>query len=156
MVEMALILPFLLMFVLGVVETGYYVYIYSALENSTRRASERASKVPPLDPRNPNAPSDQCAQFAELDAIKGVFLGRLQPSNITFFFPPVVEPDGTSRPGQRQVGDQIEVAINYRGTFLTPFGERMFGDFLQFQFRSRRTITSIAAPRGFNYDCSKQ
>lgn len=157
MVEMALILPFMLMFVLGVIETGYYIYINAELENATRRASERASKTPPLLATNPNDPNDKCAQFAELDAIKGVYLSNLQPSNITFVFPPIVESNGTSRPGERSVGDQIEVAIDYRGSFLTPFGERMFGDSLHFQFRSRRTITSLSAPRGFNdNDCSAQ
>ena len=54
MVEMALILPFLLMVVLGVIELSYYIYTYSELENGTRRASERASKTPPLRATNPN------------------------------------------------------------------------------------------------------
>ncbi len=156
MVEMALVLPFLLFVVLGIIEIAYYIYTYTELENATRRASERASKTPPLDASNANASSDKCTQLAELDAIRGVYLSKLKPSNIIFFFPTVTESDGTTRPGKRQVGDQIEVAINYRGAFLTPIGSRTFGNFLQFTFRSRRTITSISVPRGFNDDCSRQ
>ncbi len=48
MVEMALVLPFLLFIVLGIIEIAYYIYTYTELENATRRASERASKTPPL------------------------------------------------------------------------------------------------------------
>jgi Flp pilus assembly protein TadG len=156
MVEMALVLPFLLFIVLGTIEVGYYIYMYSELENATRRASERASKTPPRYVTNPNDPNDKCTHLAEYDAIQGVFLSDLGPKNITFYYPPVVEADGTSRQAIRQVGDQIEVALNYSGPMLTPIGERIFGDVLQFQFRSRRTITSIQPPRGFNADCSPQ
>lgn len=145
MVEMALVLPFLVLILLGIGEGGYYVYTYSELENATRRASERASKTPPLSPADPNASSDKCMKLAEAAAIDGVFLSDLQASNITFAYP-----DG----GERVRGDQIEVTVKYTGNFLTPVGSRLFSDKITFDFVSRRTITDIDAPRGFKPDCS--
>ncbi len=145
MVEMSLVLPFLLLITMGIMEFGYYIYIYSELENATRRASERASKTPPLDPANPNDPNDKCAQLAEIDAVSGTFLSGLQASNITFAYP---------NGGQRAAGSQIEVTINYTGKYLTPIGRRMFGDTFTFNFTSRRTITDTDPPVGFKDDCS--
>lgn len=142
LVEMALVLPFLLLITLGIIELGYYVYTYSELENATRRASERASKTPPF---NPNDPNDRCMQLIKTDAINGVTLSNLTSQNITFNFV-----DG----GQRKIGDQIQVSISYTGQFLTPVGRQFFGDTLSFSFTSRRTITSIDPPRGYNPDCS--
>jgi Flp pilus assembly protein TadG len=145
MVEMALVLPFLLLVTLGIIELGYYVYTYSELENATRRASERASKTPPLSPDNPNDSNDRCTQLIKTDAINGVTLSDLQNDDITLAFV------GT---GGRNIGDQIEVSINYTSQFLTPIGRQFFGNTLNFSFTTRRTITSIDPPRGYNTDCS--
>ena len=147
MVEMALVLPFLLLVTLGIVELSYYIYCYSELENATRRASERASKTPPLSVANPNASTDKCAALAEADAINGVFISNLTASNISFAFP-----NGS----QRQIGDQVEVTITYNGQFLTPIGRSLFGNLFNFSFTSRRTITDTDPPRGYNDDCTPQ
>lgn len=144
LVEMALVLPFLVLIVLGTIEFGYYIYTYSELENATRRAAERASKTPPRFENDPNNSSDQCVMLIKDDAINGVFLSRLQRQHITLRY----VDDST-----RTVGTQIEATIQYTGQFLTPVGH-MLGNTFTFQFTSRRTITSTAPPRGFNEDCS--
>ncbi len=144
LVEMALVLPFLALIVLGTIEFGYYVYTYSELENATRRASERASKTPPRFENDPNSSSDQCVLMIKDDAINGVSFSDLQRQHITLRFV-----DG----GTRKVGNQIEASTQYTGQFLTPIG-RMFGTTFTLQFTSRRTITSTSPPRGFNEDCS--
>ncbi len=141
MVEMALVLPFLVLVTLGIIELGYYVYTYSELENATRRASERVSKTPPFDPSNPN---DKCLQLAITDAINGVTLSNLTSQHFSLNFV------GTGR----QVGEQIEVTVDYTGQFLTPIGRQFLGNALSFTFTSRRTITSTDPPRGYNADCS--
>jgi Flp pilus assembly protein TadG len=142
MVEMALMLPFLVLITMGIIEMGYYIYTYSALENATRRASEYAARTPP---HSPGSASDKCAQLAEDQAIEDAFLTDLDRSDISFAF---VDSGG------RKVGDRIEVTIDYDGQFLTPIGRRFFGSVMQFEFTSRRTITSTSPPLGYKTDCS--
>ncbi len=140
MVEMAFVLPFLVLITLGIVELGYYIYTYSALENATRRGAERASRLPPNNVGNDN---DQCLRWAEDEAIEDAFLTQLNRSHITFNLP-----DG------RKVGERVEVSINYTGNFLTPIGTRFFGSTMTFQFTSRRTIVSTTPPIGYKNDCT--
>jgi hypothetical protein len=146
-VELALILPFLIMMTVGTMELGYYVYTYSELENATRRASEWASKTPPftMSPADDNS-GDKCAVLIKENATDGVTLSDLSYDDITISYP-----SGSSR----TQGHQIEVRINYQGEWLSPIGERFFGPFLTFDFTSRRTIVSTGAPPGLNPDCSK-
>ena len=141
---MALVLPFLVVVVLGIVEFGYYIYTYSELENATRRASERASKTPPLNASNAN---DACALLAKDDALNNVVLSALKREHITVSYP-----SGNAR----KVGDQVEVRVAYTGDFLTPIGQSFLGGKLKFDFVSRRTITSLDPPRGYNPDCTQQ
>lgn len=144
LVEMALVLPFLVTVFLGIVDCGYYVYTYSELENATRRASERASKTPPLNASNPNDANDKCMLLAEKEALAEIFLNDVNGSNFTFAF---------IGSGGRKVGDQVEVKLTYTGQLLTPVGSRFFKN-VNFNFTSRRTITDIDAPRDLNADCS--
>lgn len=145
-VELALMLPFFILIVIGTIEFSYYIYSYSELENATRRASERAAKTPPLDPANPNNSSDQCLALIRADARSNIFLaGQLPDNNIKVsFFPGGAE---------RMKGNQIEVTIDYQGNFLTPIGRRFFGNVFNFKFTSRRTIVDTSPPRGFDDQC---
>lgn len=142
-VEMALVLPFLVLITLGIIEFGYYVYTYSELENATRRASERASKTPPIDPNNP---ADLCLQLIKLDAMQGGVLNQLDESDIAVSFV-----GGGSNP--RTVGNQIQIDLSHDGKFLTPVGQGMFGNIMRFRFTSRRTIVSLDPPPGFDSNC---
>jgi Flp pilus assembly protein TadG len=143
-VEMALVLPFLVLVIFGIIELGYYVYIHSELENATRRASERASKTPPFVA---NDPDDQCLQLIIGEALSGVTLSNLTSQNFSVTFV-------NNMP--RSPGNEIQVDLSYTGQFLTPIGQRFFGNTLNFAFTSRRTIISITPPSGYNYDCSPQ
>lgn len=144
LVEMALVLPFLVLFTIGTVELSYYVYTYSELENAARRASEWASKTPPLDPGNPNSSTDQCLVLIKQHAIDGVFLSKLTPANISISFP---------GDGRRAIGSQIQANVTYQGQWLSPIGRRFFGNALKFQFTSIRTITDTAPPPGLDSNC---
>lgn len=145
LVEMAMVLPFLVLIVMGTIEFGNYIYTYSELENATQRASEFASKTPPLNADDPNNTNDKCVQLALADAKSDIFLSNKANVTMTFSFP-------GSTPA-RQVGKQIQVSTSYPVAFLTPIGQRLFGN-TTFQFTSRRTITSIDPPFGYNADCS--
>lgn len=165
-VELALLLPFLVLLTLGIIELGYYVYTYSELENATRRASEAAAKTPPWTAqtcddvpapgtRPAGCPSvdgaatrDECAVLIRQAAIDGGLFNKLTPSNfvVTTTYPV----DQT-----RLKGDQIQVQTTYTGQWLTPIGRRFFGSALQFSFTSRRTIVSLKPPAGLNNQCTK-
>ena len=168
-VELALILPFLVLITIGTMELGYYIYTYSELENATRRASEWASETPPwtvqtcddvmppaqapsgctLPVTTPPMKRDECAALIKQSALDGVTLSRLQAANITISYP-------TENGYQhiRKVGDQVQVRVQYQGNWLSPIGSRFFGNTLNFSMISRRTILSTKAPDGRNYDCT--
>lgn len=141
LVEMALILPFLVMFTVGTMELGYYVYTYSELENATRRASEQAAKAPPINPANPDAASDACTQLAKQYAISNSFLSDLTTSNIKIMY---VAGSAYRTPG---IG-QVQVETTYTINWLTPIGQKFFRNASNFRFTARRTITSTKAPPG--------
>ncbi|HEY0739671.1 MAG TPA: TadE family protein [Herpetosiphonaceae bacterium] len=139
-VELALILPFLIAMTVGTMEVGYYVYTYSELENATRIASERAAKTPPTTTNtSDDNSSDTCAVLIKEAATDGVTLSNLTYNDITITYP------GSST---RKIGDQIEVRIEYQGEWLSPVGKRLLGNFLTFNFASRRTIVSLNATNG--------
>ncbi len=162
-VELALILPFLVLITVGTMELGFYIYTYSELENATRRASEWASETPPWTvqtcddvlpptqaPSGCTLPSsamqrDECAALIKQSALDGVTLSSLQAANITIGYP---------MGSVRRVGDQVQVQVQYQGNWLSPIGRRFFGNALGFSFISRRTIMSTKAPDGRNYDCT--
>ncbi|HEX6288005.1 MAG TPA: TadE/TadG family type IV pilus assembly protein [Herpetosiphonaceae bacterium] len=145
-VELALLLPFLILMTIGTMEIGYYVYTYSELENATRRASEWAAKTPPftVSSSDDNA-GDKCAVLIKEHALDGVFLSDLTYNNITISYP-----SGSTR----NPGKLIQVQLTYQGEWLSPIGQRFLGEFLNFNFTARRTIVSTGAPPGLNPDCS--
>ncbi len=165
-VELALILPFLVVITLGTMELGYYIFTYSELENATRRASEAAAKTPPwteqscddvpppgtrpsnCQPKDNAEIRDECAIFIRQAAVDGVLFTRLTPTNFTLT---ITYPTGQTR----QRGDQIQVQTTYRGESLTPIGRRFFGNALNFSFTSRRTISSLRAPEGHQPWCAR-
>src|SRR3712207_3920213 len=59
MVELALLLPAFVVLIFGIIDFGWYVYHYSALENAARRGSEQAIKEPPRA-ANVNSSTDGC------------------------------------------------------------------------------------------------
>jgi Flp pilus assembly protein TadG len=143
-VEMALVLPFLVLILLGTIEFGYYIYTYSEIEYATRRASERAAKTPPIDVTDPN---DRCTALIKADALQGSVVSQLRASDIQVSFPPN---------NQREIGDQVRVDVSYDGAFLTPVGEQMLGNVMRFRFTSQRTIVSFSPPNGYTNDCEPQ
>src|SRR5438132_273097 len=88
LVELALIVPFLVAIVLGIIECSYYIYSYSALENATRRASEWAYKSPPYTASSSDDDTtDKCAVLIKLAALEGTTLNKLKMSDITISYP---------------------------------------------------------------------
>lgn len=146
MVEMALITPLIILFVLGITDGGYYVYTYSELENAARRGSEWAYKSPPTTPdQSDDNTTDKCALLIKQDVLQRVFLSDLGLDDILISYP------GTQ---QRDIGVPIEVQITYTGHWLTPLGRQVFGPDIPFSFASRRTIVNVGPPGDMNDGCS--
>lgn len=146
LVELALIVPFMIAIVLGIIECSYYIYSYSALENATRRASEWAYKSPPYTvPSSDDDTTDACAILIKQAAMESTTLIRLKVSDISINYPA----DQT-----RDIGTPIDVQVKYSTTWLTPLGRMVFGPQLNFEFTSRRTIGNTTPPTGRKEDCS--
>jgi hypothetical protein len=164
MVEMALIMPFLVLITLGIVELSYYIFTYSELENATRRSAEWASTTPPWTvqtcddvmapamrpsgcPSQPGATErDECASLIKLHGLNGMVFNRLQPNQMIIEYP-----TGSTRTR----GDLVQIRVEYEGQWLTPIGQRFFGPALKFNFIARRTIISTEPPQGYQPQCTK-
>lgn len=114
LVEMAFMLPILLVVLFGIIDMGYYIFGYATVYQSARNASEAAAQLPPFESRLANlseAGNDDCIttilNAAQEDA---VMFPDLQN------FVEIRYPDGSSR----EIGQQIEVAITYDIEPLTP------------------------------------
>jgi hypothetical protein len=162
-VEMALILPFLLLITVGTMELGYYIYTYSELENATRRAAEWASTTPPFTAqscddviapatRPSGCPSqsgaaqrDECASLIKQHALDNIFLSNLAPADMTIS---IVDN------AAREKGEIVQIATSYQGQWLSPIGRRFFGNVMRFQFTARRTIMDTSSPMGYEPNCT--
>lgn len=139
LVEMALLLPLLLMILFGIIDLSYYVYGYATIYQAARNGSEKAAELPPYEAKLGD-PTDDCTH-AILDAAeKGAvtFTDILDPmrQHIRIIYPT----------GQRELGQPIEVSIDYDIKPLTPlFRFISFGNQgnMPVHATARRTIESL-------------
>jgi Flp pilus assembly protein TadG len=138
MVEMALILPAILLLFLGIIDFGWYLYNYVSLDNAARRGAEQAAKEAPL-PANASKATDGCVQAVKAETKRNLVLIDLPDSGITLTY--VYAADGNSATvAARKLGDPVEVRVRYTGAFLTPLFRSFGQDTFTFDFRSRRSI----------------
>lgn len=126
MVEFALVVPFLITFVLGIMDFSYYVFTYSEVENAARRGSEFMSK----------AARSSCFEQARDEALRSAVLTNINRNTITF-------PSFPSPPG---IGDTVRINVAHTGTFLTPVARGFFGNTFQINITSQRTVVSVIPP----------
>lgn len=143
MVEMALILPLLLMVIFGIIDLSYYVYGYSSIYQAARNASQRAATLPPQIAEVGN-PSDICTS-AVLDAA----------ADGAVMFPDLRNYVQVSYPnGVRAISQPIQVAITYNIEPLTPLF-RMFRlgrdgtGFMTVRVTARRSIENLGENPAF-------
>jgi len=119
MVEMALILPFLLFLVFGIIDMGWYIFGYATVYQAARNGAEKAAEIPPY--ANKVSPSlnrsDLCVATiitSTLDGVPNIFFTDLASgtggSTYTISYPS----------GKRALGEPIEIAISYKLRPLTP------------------------------------
>lgn len=136
LVEMALLLPLMLVVLFGIIDFGWYIYNYATIYMATRDGAEKASQVPPVNPQNA---SDVCTYNVLLEiqnnAVLIPDLTTHNPSYVTI-----------SYPVKRALGEQVEVRVNYTVQPLTPLWNLMrFGNQgrIALNVATRRTIESL-------------
>jgi hypothetical protein len=143
LVEMALILPILLLVIFGIVDLGYYVYGYATIYQAARNGSEKASQVPPTTDNVGNT-SDPCTNAVLVAVAQGAVL-----------FPDIKNATQISYPAGnvREIGQPVQVGIVYDIEPLTPLfkfvplGNR---GVMTVRVTARRTIESLG--NNPNYD----
>jgi hypothetical protein len=164
LVEMALILPLLLVVLFGIIEFGWLIFAYSTISQATRNGAEVAAQLPPYqswidlsrNPPNdyPGLDRDSC-YFAVLQAVRddltiigaGVNNQTDVASAVTISYP---------RGGDtRNLNDRgpIEVRIEYQVNSLTPlFSLLGMPDGVMMRVTQRRSLENLGrdptSPRG--------
>lgn len=130
MVEMALLMPLLLIFLFAIIEFGYYIYGYATVYQSARNAAEVAANAPPYPAMltEEGTPTDEggddpCILAIRDAAEKGAVLFPRIRRAVRIRYPEYMRDDEGNilpRDGRRLIGHPIEVSIRYTLQPLTP------------------------------------
>jgi len=142
MVEMALLLPFLVLVVFGIIDLGYYIYGYASIYQAARNGAEKAAEIPPWPSKvaplsaTPDR-NDVCVNsiFEATQAVAGQFPDmNTNPNSIQISYPVLVN-------GQplRALKQPIEISIVYQLRPLTPLWR-----FVTFGSQGTMTIRTTA------------
>lgn len=107
LVEMALLLPVLLLMLLGLLDFGRVYYAMVAMNDAAQEGAAYAA-MHPNDPK-----------IRERATAASTGLITIQPENVTVVLPP---------PDSLQAGAPVTVIVSYDFTFYTPVAQSFFGD----------------------------
>lgn len=132
-VEMAFVMPFLLLVVFGIMEFGYVIYAYSTVSQAARNGAEAAAQVPPFetwlnyrtgppaDADYPGFRGDACVNtiMAAVESDTTLFDGGINQGRNVVDFVTIRYPNGGDT---RNLNDRgpIELTIDYPVTGITP------------------------------------
>ncbi|NJN67822.1 MAG: hypothetical protein HC884_14495 [Chloroflexaceae bacterium] len=126
LVEMALILPLLLILLFGIIDLGYYVYSYASVYQAVRRGTDTAALFPPYQSQLGSTynTDDMCVQVVVNSVKDGAVLVNFDDIainrnkfNVSYY----ENPEGASVLHRyRDLGDTVQVAITYTIEPLTP------------------------------------
>ncbi len=134
-VEMALLMPLLLMVLFGIIEFGYYIYSFAVIHQAARNGAEIASGAPPFPNRVspiriPPYVEDTCIATIVNTSLETIVLDRPDMSDpderamVQINYPAYAIDPKTKKPldplERRQIGYPIEVTVSYRIEPLTP------------------------------------
>lgn len=163
-VEMALLLPVMLIVIFGIIEFGYLIFAYSMVSQAARNGAEAAAQLPPhqtwLDLRNnppanyPGFTADACVRGI-MEAIRSdvvLFDGQANEGRRIEDYVIIRYPNG----GQtRNLNDRgpIEIEINYPVRGITPLFDMIGLDgTLNLRVVQRRSLENLGvdptSPRG--------
>lgn len=135
LVEMAFVLPILLILIFGIIDMSYYIYCYITVYQTTRDASEKASQQPPFP-----------SKISPLDRNDGCVAAIIESARPTYFDAALMDNLQIRYPTKRALGEQVEVSLNYSIQPLTPLWRFVTlgnNGTLQVRATSRRTIDNL-------------
>lgn len=154
LLELALILPLLLLLVFGIIDFSYYIYGWATTQFAVSRGAQQAATLPPATLNTSYSDTeigaDACLRLIYDRAKAGTTL--FTPANSEFAFrwlaikgtSETVKAAGSSRNTIIVPNTIVELAITHRAWPLTPLARTLFGDKeFEFQARARRTIMNI-------------
>lgn len=167
-VEMAFVLPILLIVLFGIMEFGYIIYAYSTVSQAARNGAERASQLPPFqtwiayktappsDPLYTSWRIDPCTN-AVMEAIESdttLFSGEINEGRDVSDSVFISYPEGANTRNLTDRGP-IEVRIQYTVSGITPLFQLINlngGQGITLQVTQRRSLENLGndptKPRG--------
>ena len=153
MVEMALLLPFLLFVIFGIIDMGWYIYGYSTIYQAARNGTQKASEIPPTIANV--SPALNRSDICVTNVLNATQSGAVLFPDLTSG----TNPNNTiaiSYPGSgRALGQPVQVAITYNIQPLTPLWRLVtFGTqgTMRVTTTARRSIESLGEnPNAVNY-----
>ena len=145
MVEMALLLPFILLLIFGIIDMGWYIFGYATVYQAARNGAEKAAEVPPYPSKiSPLNRGDDCVSsilFATREGTPEVmFTDIVSNTNGNSFS--ITYPNNN----KRALGEPIQINIVYNIEPLTPFWRFVtFGSqgTMRVSMATRRSIESL-------------
>src|SRR5690349_3707334 len=138
LVEMALMLPLLLMVLFGIIDMGYYIYGYSTIYMAARNGTEKAASLAPYTTQLSNW-NEGCMAAILDETKKGVVLfPDFNSGNIQVSYPT----------NKRELGQPIQVQVTYSIKPLTPlFQFVMVGNngVMPVNITARRSVENLGA-----------
>lgn len=136
-VEMALLMPVLVLVLFGIIDLSYYIYGYATVYQAARNGAEEAAQTPPYPNRlNPLDMSDPCVANIMEGLMKGTqILPDFGPNNVRISYP-LTNSEGEPL---RALGQPIEISITYQIEPLTPLWQ-----FVMFGNDGKMTVTSTS------------
>ena len=144
MVEMALLLPFIVLIIFGIIDMGWYIFGYATVYQAARNGAEKAAEIPPYPSKvSPLNRADLCVSSilsATLDGAPEVMFRDIASGTNGNTF-------ALSYPtGKRALGEPIQIDLVYNIQPLTPFWRFItFGTqgTMRVQMATRRSIESL-------------
>jgi hypothetical protein len=118
LVEMALMLPLLMLILFGIIDLGYYIYGYGTIFMAARNGTEKAAELAPYKSMiSPTLNStDPCVKAVLEEVAHGAVLFPDIVNSVQISYPDTS--GGTN--GTRALGEPIQVLITYNIKPLTP------------------------------------
>jgi Flp pilus assembly protein TadG len=159
MVEMALLLPFFLLVVFGIIDMGWYIYGYSTVYQAARNGAQKASELPPQIIRvSPSLNrTDSCVSNVLSAAQSGAVLFPDLTTSTNVNNTIAINYPATDASGNpiRALGYPVEINITYNLNPLTPLWRFItFGTqgTMRVTTTARRSIESLGEnPTAANY-----
>jgi hypothetical protein len=146
LVEMALMLPLLLLVLFGIIDLGYYIYGYGTIFMAARNGTEKAAELAPY--KSTIAPtlnsSDPCVKAVLEQVARGAVLFPDIKNNVQISYP---DASGGSN-GDRKLGKPVQVLVTYNIKPLTPLFQFVpFGNrgVMPVRIAARRSIENLGS-----------